>query len=209
MCDVQGRRYQATPDVVRQCVFSDSYDGITQSTSSVCMCSTRAMRSYHAHRCLTVCAIKGLWWHATPELVQMCVLSKDHDCMPRLNSSKCVCCQRAMITCHAWHRSIMCAFQRIWWHDIPDIVHLCVQSKSDDEMTLPRSLSSVCYQRARMLWHARARPTVCPIKGPWWHVMPDVIWFYMLCKGYAGMPYPDFVGPHVLFKSDNGIQRPT
>ena len=75
-------------------------------------CSPRAVISCLAPRRPTVSAVQGRRWHATPDVIQPCVLSKGSDCMPHPMSSDCLCCPKAMIACHARRRLTVCAVPR-------------------------------------------------------------------------------------------------
>ena len=70
------------------------------------------------------------------DVVRPCVLSKGGDGMPRLTSFDCVCCPKAMISCHARRRLTVCAAQGQVCHAMPDVVIQCVLSKGD--YVLPR-----------------------------------------------------------------------
>ena len=49
----------------------------------------------------TVCAVQRRLWHATPDVVQPCVLPKGNDGMPCPTPFDCVCCPKAVMECHA------------------------------------------------------------------------------------------------------------
>ena len=108
---VKGRRWHATPDVVRPCVLQKGEDGMPRQTPFDRVCP-KAMMACHARRRSTVCAAQRRWWHATPDVVRPCVLPKGDDGMPRPTSLERVCCPKAMMTCHARRRSTVCAAQR-------------------------------------------------------------------------------------------------
>ena len=55
----------------------------------------------HARRCSTVFAVRGLFWHAPPDVVRSCVLPKGDNGMPRLTSFDRVCGIKAVMSCHA------------------------------------------------------------------------------------------------------------
>ena len=57
--------------------------------------------------------------------------------MPRPTSFDRVCCPTAMMTCHNKRRSTECAVQGRGCHATPDVVRLCVLSKSGDVMPRP------------------------------------------------------------------------
>ena len=75
-------------------------------------CSPRAMISFHAPHRPTVGAVQGRRWHATPEVIRPCVLSKGGDGMPHPMSSDFLCCPKAMIACHTRRRLTVCAVPR-------------------------------------------------------------------------------------------------
>uniref|UniRef100_A0A494G8X0 Uncharacterized protein n=1 Tax=Solanum lycopersicum TaxID=4081 RepID=A0A494G8X0_SOLLC len=58
-------------------------------------------RLLHVTPDITVCASQGPCWHATPNVVRPCVLSKGDDGMPDPMSFVSVFCQMVKIACHA------------------------------------------------------------------------------------------------------------
>ena len=146
---VKGRRWHATPDVVRPCVLQKGEDGMPRQTPFDRVCP-KAMMACHARRRSTVCAAQRRWWHATPDVVRPCVLPKGDDGMPRPTSFNCVCCPKAVMACHARHRSTVCAAQRRCWHATLDTVRPCVLPKGDDGMPRPTPSDRVCCPRVMM-----------------------------------------------------------
>ena len=134
--DGQGPRCQATADVVWLYILWKGYDGMSCLTSYLCVCSLRETIAYHAHRCPTVCLVQGLWWLATREVVQICVLSKGYGGMPRPTLSDHVFFKRAMMEYHAKFR------------------HSNVLSKGHDFMPFPMSSELVCFLKSMMACHA-------------------------------------------------------
>ena len=65
------------------------------------VCCPKAVMACHALRRSTLFAIHGLLWHAPPDVVRSCVLPKGDDGMPRPTSIDCVCCTKAVMSCHA------------------------------------------------------------------------------------------------------------
>ena len=61
--------------------------GMSRPTSFDRMCYLKTMIACHARRRSTVCVIQRRRWHATPDIIQSCLLSKGDDGMPRLTSS--------------------------------------------------------------------------------------------------------------------------
>ena len=118
--------------------------------------------------------------------------------MPHSTSSDRVCNPRAMMTCHARHRFTVLAFQRQLWDAMPDIVHLCVQSKGYDDKPHLTSFNHVCCPRVMMACHARCRRTVFPVQGLPWYATPNFIRPCVLCKGDDSMPCP-LLSDHVYW----------
>uniref|UniRef100_A0A494G8B5 Uncharacterized protein n=1 Tax=Solanum lycopersicum TaxID=4081 RepID=A0A494G8B5_SOLLC len=98
---------------VQLCVFSNGHGCMQRMTSSDRMCCSRscvrsnlvyyprAMMACHAKRCLTMCAIQGQIFHATPDNNRPCVCYKGDDCKTCHTSSDRVYCPRNMMTGHA------------------------------------------------------------------------------------------------------------
>ena len=76
------------------------------------------------------------------------VLYKGDDGMPHLTLFDRVCCPRAVMSFHARRHSTACAIQ--WWlcYSMPDVVRLCVLSKSGDVMPRP-TLPTMCAVQVR------------------------------------------------------------
>ena len=160
-----------------------------RSTSSDRVCCPRAMMSCQARRCRscvlpncddgmphpklpTVCAVQGRRCHATPDIVRPCVLSKGEDVMPCLMSSDCVCCPKAMMSCHARR------------------CRPCVRSKGGDVMPHVMLSDCACSPRAVMSCHARRRSTKYVFQEQGWHATPDVVRPCVQCKDGDGMSCP-------------------
>ncbi|TMW84816.1 hypothetical protein EJD97_024314 [Solanum chilense] len=62
-----------------------------------------------SRRRTTVCAAQGQCWHATHDVVRLCLLTKGHAGMPHLTLFDRLCCPRLMMACHAQHRQNMYA----------------------------------------------------------------------------------------------------
>ena len=91
------------------------------------------------------------------------VLSKVYDDFQRLTSFDRVCCPRAMLACHARHRSTLCGVQGLRRHATPDVFLLFVLSKGDDCMPRPTLSDYVYTPRAKMECHARHRSFLCVV----------------------------------------------
>ena len=148
MCAVQRRCCHATPDIVRpsvlpkggevmprlmsfDCVQSKGSDVMPHPTSSDHVCCPRAMMPCHAQRCSTMFAVQGRGWHATLDAVQLSMLPKGDDCMPRLTLFNRVCSPRAVISCNA-----RCC-------------RACVLSKGGDVIMPRPTLPTVCTLQRR------------------------------------------------------------
>ncbi len=93
------------------------------------------------------------------------------------------------MACHAdvdWS----CVLSKATWHAINDVIRPCMLSKVHDGMPRPTSSICVCNINSRMACHTRRCPTMCPIQGPWWYAMPDVIWPFVLSKDFYRMSRP-------------------
>ena len=90
--------------------------------------------------------------------------------MPCPTSFDCVCCPKAVMSCHArrcrpWVLSkvsdvmpcptlpTVCAVQGRGCQSTPDVVRPCVQSKGGDVMPRPTSFNRVCCQKVVMACH--------------------------------------------------------
>ena len=127
MCAVQGLCEHAKPDVIRSCIPSTGDDHMPCPTSSYCVltkiysrmprptlsgrvCCPTATWACHALYLPTVCSVQGRWWHATPNVVRSCVLSKGNNVVPTR------------------HRLFVCVIKKLWWHDTTNIVRPCMLS---------------------------------------------------------------------------------
>ena len=72
-------------------------------TLSDYLCYQKAMMASHARHRSTMFAVQGRGWHATLDVVQLSVLPKGDDYMPRPTSFNCVCSPRAVMSSHARH----------------------------------------------------------------------------------------------------------
>ena len=77
-----------------------------------CVCFPMAVMACHARRRSIVFAIHGLSCHATPDVVQPCVLPKGDDGMPRPTLFDSVWCPKAVMSCHARCSRTVCVVQR-------------------------------------------------------------------------------------------------
>ena len=107
------------------------------------VCYPKAVMLFHAQRRSTVCAVQRQGWHATPDVVRLCVLSKSNDVMPRPTLPT------------------VCVVQGRLCNATADVVLLCVKSKGDDVKPRLTSFDIVCHLRAMMKCHARRLATVC------------------------------------------------
>ena len=105
-------------------------------------------------------AVQGRLCHAISDVVRLCVLSKGDDFMTRSISSDCVCCPRAVMSCHARRCRVFMlskgadvmprptSFDRVFF-------------KGGDGMPRLTSSDRACSPRAVMSCHARrCRPCV-------------------------------------------------
>ncbi len=146
ICAVQEGWRHAMPDVFWPCVLTKGDDGMPRLTSSIYVCSPRAMIPWHAWRWSTV-------------------LFKFNDHMPHLTSSNRVHCQSFMMACQDRCPPTVCTFQWQLWDATPNIVRLCVQSKGYKvfpHMTLSDFLSC---PRVKMAYRARCFLTVFVVEG--------------------------------------------
>ena len=81
----------------RPCVMSKGSDVMPRLTSSYPMSSPRAVMSCHAQRYSTGCAAQRQLWHATSDVVQLFVLPKGDDGMPRATSFDRLCFPKVML----------------------------------------------------------------------------------------------------------------
>ena len=143
------------------CVLSKVYDDILSPKSFNHVCWPMDMMACHARRRPTLCDVQELWWHATPNFFQPCVLSKGCEGIPRPILSNCVWFPRAMCAYPSLTMFNLVCFKERWWHPTPDIVHICVHSKGDDGMPCPTMSNRAFGQRAIMSNHALFCPTIC------------------------------------------------
>ena len=105
----QGLWCQVTPNVIRLYVQCQGDDGMPRPISSDCVCCLWDTMTFHTQHHMIMCVVQGRWWHATPEIVLSCILSKGDDGMPDPISSICVCSQMAIIVWHVHRRLTVCA----------------------------------------------------------------------------------------------------
>ena len=139
-------------------------------------------------RCrLTVFSAQGTCGHAMPDVVRLCVKSKDKERMKRSTFFNRMCCPRYTISCHTRRSLTMCFSQRQWWHATPDVVRPYVISKGNDYMPR-RTLSDRLFcPMALMACHAQCRATICISQRTWWHATPYVFQSCLLSKGDDNM----------------------
>ena len=99
------------PDVIRSCVLAKGGDVLSRLKSFNRVCCPKAVMSCHAQCSLTVEASQGRLFHATPNVVQLCLRSKGYNGMAFPTSFDSVCCQKAMIACHARLCFTVCCVQ--------------------------------------------------------------------------------------------------
>ena len=146
-------------------MFSNGYDDMQRKISFDRVCFSRAMIACHVRRCPTVCVVKRLCMHATLDVVRPCVLSKNHDGMPRRTSSRQSVLSkgydvmprptfydrmyypRAMVGCHVQRYSTVCSIYGLELHVMPDIIRPCVMSKGHDISHTPRHPTVCVVQR--------------------------------------------------------------
>ena len=73
---VQGRRWNATPDAVRQFLLPKGDDGMPRPELFDRVCCSKDVMPCHARRLSTVCVAQRRYWHVTPDNVRPCVLPK-------------------------------------------------------------------------------------------------------------------------------------
>ena len=143
----QGWWLHVFPDGIRPFLMPKRHAGMPCLTSSDRVWSLKMLIAWHAQRLLPLCAVQGIWLHATPDVVSPCVLSKGNDNMPQATSSDLVYCLRAMMACNARHRPFVFPAQGTCGHSISDVVWPCVKSKDDDSMTRSTTFDSMCCPR--------------------------------------------------------------
>ena len=87
-------------------------NGMSRPTSFDRVRYPNEVMSCHARRLSTVCAAQRRCWHATPDVVRLCVLPIGDVDMPRLMSFDRLSFPKAMMACYARCSSTMCAAQR-------------------------------------------------------------------------------------------------
>ena len=138
------------PNVVRPCLPSKGYDGMPCPTSFDRVCFPKAMMACHTRGRSSVCNVQRRRCHASHNIVRSCVLPKGGDVVPRPTLSDCLCCPRAVMSCHA-RRCRSYLF-----------------SKGDQT-----SFNRVCCPKAMMACHARRRSTVCAVQRRRCHASPN------------------------------------
>ena len=101
ICASQGRCWHATTDIIRSCVLPNGDDGIQLPTSFDGVCFPKVMMACHARSRSIVCAIQRQRCHVTSDVVPPCVVPKGDDGMPHPTLFDCVCCRKAVMSCHA------------------------------------------------------------------------------------------------------------
>ena len=147
------------------------HKSMPRPTSADCVCCQRAMITCNNRRHLIMNALLGGWLHGTPNVIKSCVdwlnndgiamadilwpcvLAKSNDGMPRLTYFDCVCCQRAIMACHARRRSP------------------CVLSKGKDDMSCPTSSDDESCPMEIMVCYTQRHLTVCASQRPCWYVI--------------------------------------
>ncbi len=207
VCVVQRRWWHATPYIIQPWVLSNGNNKMRRGTSVISVCSTRAMMECHDQCRPKLCVVEWLWWHAMPEFVRLCELSKGYYGMPRPSLFHSLCYPLATRSCHTWRRQTVCVVQGPWWHATLNVLQPCVVYKHYDGMLLLTLSNCVWCPRDMISILAWCHPSVCVIQGLWWygmpnivrvcavqgqwlHVTPDVIWPCVLSKVYEGMPRP-------------------
>ena len=187
VCAFLGPWWHSMSEFIRSCVHFKGYDVMPRLTFSDHVCCWRIMMTCHARTYPRLCAVQGLWWHATLDVVRLSVQSKGDDGMSRSASSYHVYCPRDTLAFHARCCVTVCAVQGRRWHAMRDIIWSCMLSKGEDGM--PGSTSSIYVWSPRdiIAFHVRYWPTVCAIQELWWHAMPNVFKPSVLSKGYDGV----------------------
>lgn len=126
-------------------------------SSSDNICCLREMIACYTRYFSIVCAAKWSLWHATPDVVGQCMLSKGDDDIPPPMLFDNMCFARDMISCHTQCSPIMCDVQERW------------------STQCPMSPDSVCSPRVLMAYNAQRRPTVCAAEEPFLHAKRDIV----------------------------------
>ncbi len=135
MYTVHTRWWNAKPVIIYSCVHYKSDDGMPGQTSfDIVCCSMYIMRMPCRHHPI-MCAVPGLWWHATLDVIWMYVLYNGYALLPHPISSDCMCGPEP------------------WLHATPDVVRLCVMSKGNDSMHCSTWSVRVCCSRAMITCH--------------------------------------------------------
>ena len=148
------------------------------------MCWPRSMIVCNARCSPTVYVVQGRWFKATPDVFPPCVLSKGDDGMARSTYPT---VGAALGPCE---------------HATPDVLWSCVLSNGDDKMARQTSSNRVFFPRAMITYHTQHTPTVPIVQGQWWNLMPDVVWLFVLPKGYYSIAMPDVVLSCVISMGD-------
>ena len=135
------------------------------------VCCPRAMMECLARCRLAMFGAQGTCGHAMPDVVWLCVKSKDDDSIKHSTFCNCMWCTRSMMSCHTRHR-------------------LCVYHKGDNCMPHPMSCDHMFCPKAMMSCHAWCSPTVCDIQGKWLHATPNIVRPFVLPYDADGMPRP-------------------
>ena len=108
-------------------------------------------------------------WHATPDIVWPCMLSKRDDGMPCPTLSHRLCVPTVKMAWHGRRHPTTRAFQWRWCHSKSDVIRLCVLPNGHASMPRPTLFVRVCNQR----W--------------WWHSMSISSDFVCFPKGNDGI----------------------
>ena len=117
-------------------------------TTFDCLCCPMSMMACHTRRRSTLCAVQGLWWHATPDIVRLFVLPKRRwlHATPYV-VRPCVLSKGSDVMHHPTMLTV-CAVQGRWClHATPDIV---------DRVCCPRAVMS-CHDRRRRIVFASSQ----------------------------------------------------
>ena len=144
---VQGRWWNALPDVVLLYFLPKGHAGMPCLTSSECVWSPKTTKAWNARRFSTVCAVQGIWFPAILDVVWPCVLPKDNDGMPCPTSSDRMWYPREIIARHAGHCQTVCSALGRWWHTTPNVIGPWMLLKVNDCMSRPTS--SLCVSQGR------------------------------------------------------------
>ena len=98
-------------DVVRPNELAKVHEGMPRKISSGRVCCAIAMMDFHVRRHYTLCAFQWPWWHATPDIVLSCLLSKGDDNMLRPMPFDRMFFLMDIMACNAQHHRFVCATQ--------------------------------------------------------------------------------------------------